>query len=93
MRDVGQHEAPLDDRGGALLQDPVRLASDQCRDGALAIEARRQHGVDSGARQIARAAAVEFHVERIERALGLPEMIGDDADRVVTRQMRYARVL
>jgi hypothetical protein len=61
-----------------LPQDLRRLASDQRRDGALGIEARLQHGVDPGAREIARAAAVELHVEHIERALGLPEMIGDD---------------
>src|SRR5262249_56409470 len=64
----------------------------------LGVQAGLEHGVDLGGGEIAGGTAVEHHVERIERALGLPELIGDDADRVVARQVRQpwmpgARVL
>ena len=42
-----------------------------------------QRGIDLGGREVAVGAAVEHDIERVERALGLPEMIRDDANRVV----------
>jgi hypothetical protein len=93
MRDVRQHEAPLDDLGRATLQDFSRLSPDQRGDAVLGVQAGLQHGVDLGGGEIAGGAAVEHHVECIERALGLPELVGDDADRVVARQMRQPWML
>ena len=93
MRDVRQHEAPLDHLRRATLQDFSRLSPDQRGDALLGVQADLQHGVDLGGGEIAGGAAVENHVERIERALGLPELIGDDADRVVARQIRQPWML
>jgi hypothetical protein len=66
---------------------------DQRGDAALGVQAGLQHGVDLGGGEIAGSAGVEHHIERIERALGLPELIGNDADRVVARQVRQPRML
>jgi hypothetical protein len=93
MRDVRQHEAPLDDLGRATFKDFSRLPPDQRGDALLGVQAGLQHGVDLGGGEIAGDAAVEHNVERIERALGLPELIGDDADRVVARQIRQPWML
>ena len=87
MRDVRQHEAPLDDRRRTLLQEFARPAPDQRGDALLGFQRRIEHGVNLGAREIALAAAVEDDVERIDRTLGLPVIVGDDADRVVARRV------
>jgi hypothetical protein len=93
MRDVRQHETSLDDRRRAIPQDLPRLAPFEGGHAVLGIQPRLQHGIDLCRREIALLATVENHVKRIDRALGLPEMIGDDTDRVVARRARERRML
>ena len=58
-----------------------------------AIIAVCSNAVDPGCRQIAAGAGIEYEIERIGRALGLPEAIGHDAHRVVSRALRRAGML
>ena len=93
MRDVRQHEAPLDDRGRASFENFSRLPTHKRSDAMLGVQGSSQHGVDPGGREVARCAALECHLECIECALGLPELVGDHANRVVARQIWKLRML
>jgi hypothetical protein len=90
---VRQQEPPLDHRCRALFQDFLRLAFQQRSHPMLGVQGRVELRVDAGAGEIARDATVERHVEGIDGPFGLPEMIGDDSDRVVPRQVRRLRML
>jgi hypothetical protein len=93
MRDVRQHKAPLDDRGCLIAHDlPWRADLDR-RNARIAIQGGLQQSIDLCARQIAMRATVEHHVKCVDRALRLPEMIGDDTDRVVARRSCERRML
>jgi hypothetical protein len=93
VRDVRQLEPPLDHRRSRALQDLSRIAVLDCDDGLPGIERGIEHGVDFRGRQIAMLAAVESDVESVDRALGLPEVIGDDAGRVFAYRRLWARIL
>ena len=91
--DVRQQKAPLDDRGRTFFQNLPRLTPLQRGDALLGVQAGLQHGFNLDGGQIGGDAAVELDVERIERAVGLPEPIGYDADGIVPRQIRQLRML
>ena len=57
------------------------------------VNAASERCVDSGRGEVAVAAAVEDHIERIERALGLPKIVRDHANGVVVRQLPRTAVL
>ena len=63
MRDVRQHEPPLDHLGCPFLQDFARTPAIKCDDRALGIKRRLQCGLDLGGREIAMRAVVEDHIE------------------------------
>ena len=88
-----EHKAPLDDRGCLVAQDLPRRADLERRDARIAIQACLQQSIDLRARQTAVRAAVEHDIKRVDRTLGLPEMIGDDTDRVVARRSCERRML
>ncbi len=91
--DMGQHEAPLDHRLGALLENLARPAGLDGGDSLFGIERLVQQAVDTGCRQIATGAGIEGEIERVGGALGLPESIGHDAYRIVPRLLCQAGML
>jgi hypothetical protein len=93
MRDVRQHEPSINDRGRALLQNFSRLSPDERSDAVRGVQGGVEHRIDLGSGEVAGGTAVEHHVEGFERALGLPKLIRDDADGVVTRRIRQPRML
>ena len=80
---MGHRETPLDDRRRALLQDLARPAGLDRRHRLVRHHRRLQQAIDLGRRQLAAGAGIEHEIERVGRALGLPEAIGHDAHRVV----------
>ena len=75
------------------MQDGLRIAVQQSWHPALGRKAGRDCAIDFGTRKIAELATIEFNVKDLERALRLPEMVRDDADRFGTRQLFDLRVL
>ena len=93
MCDMRQHEAPFDDGPRTLAKDLPWPAGLDGSDALLGVERRSEQTVDLCRRQIGPGTAIERHVERVGRTLGLPEMIGHDAHRIMARLVRRARVL
>jgi hypothetical protein len=93
MRDVGQHEASLHNRCRVLRQDPDGLTPDKRRNSFLRIKRGIQLAVDRGGRERTFAAGIEFNLEGIRCALGLPELIGNHADGVMACRSSNARML
>ena len=86
MCDVREYEVPLYHRGRLVTQNLPRRTDVDDRDSLVAVECGLQQGVDFRGRKAALRAAVEHDIQGVERPLGLPEMIGDHADRVIARQ-------